>query len=148
MECAGRAGYAGIVSRLTGLAVDAALLTLAGLAVGTLPSLAWEQVIGRSPGWLATASGVASALLPWAYFTGCWWLTGRTLGALIVGVEVQVARGGHLSGLRAVTRAAVGLLLAPVWLLGMIGVLIDGRRRALHDLLFGTVVRFTGRQSH
>lgn len=137
--------YAGLVTRLTGMTVDTILLTLAGLAVGTLPTLAWEQVVGRSPGWLAAASSAAGALLPWAYFTGCWWLSGRTLGAMVVGVVVRTSAGAGISLLRAAGRAAVGLLLAPLWLVGLIGVVTDDRRRAWHDRLFGTVVCFTAR---
>jgi uncharacterized RDD family membrane protein YckC len=37
-------------------------------------------------------------------------------------------------------RSAVGLLLPLIWLVGMLFVLWDPQRRALHDRLFGTVV--------
>ena len=44
---------------------------------------------------------------------------------------------------RAAIRAAVGLLIAPLWIIGLAYVLWDRRRRALHDLVFGTVVPYT-----
>ena len=38
----------------------------------------------------------------------------------------------------------VASLLAPFWLIGMLGVLSDRRRRAWHDQLLRTDVRYTG----
>jgi len=135
--------YAGLVSRLTGLVIDVAALAAAGLAVTTLPSLAWQQLTGDSPGWLAGLSAAVGALLPTGYFTALWWLNGRTLGGLLVGTVVQRPDGRDLALLQALARAVVGLLLAPVWLVGLVGVLTDPRRRAWHDRLFGTVVRYS-----
>jgi uncharacterized RDD family membrane protein YckC len=138
-------GAAGLVSRLTALAVDVALLTVAGLAVTTLPSLAWQQLTDRSPGWLAALSGALGAALPTVYFATCWWLTGRTAGGLLVGTVVQRPDGSGLSPLRALARAFLGLVLAPVWLVGLVGVLTDPQRRAWHDRVFGTVVRYSAK---
>jgi uncharacterized RDD family membrane protein YckC len=42
-------------------------------------------------------------------------------------------------------RALVGLLLPPLWLIGMLAVLWDERRRAWHDRLFRTVVCYAPR---
>jgi uncharacterized RDD family membrane protein YckC len=135
--------YAGLVSRVTGLVVDVVVLTAAGLAVTTLPTLAWQQLTGGAPGWLAGLSGAAGALLPTGYFTACWWLNGRTVGGLVAGTVVQRPDGRDLALLQALARALVGLLLAPVWLVGLLGVLTDPRRRAWHDRLFRTVVRYS-----
>ncbi|HEY2948736.1 MAG TPA: RDD family protein [Micromonosporaceae bacterium] len=133
--------YAGLVTRLLGLTVDVGLLTVAGLAVSSLPGLAWQQVLGEPPGWLTGAAGIVATLLPWLYFTATWTLTGRTAGALLVGVRTVRTDGRGLSVWRSAARALVGLLFAPVWLVGLVGTLTDGRRRAWHDRLFGTVVR-------
>ena len=135
--------YAGLVSRVTGLVVDAAALTVGSLAVTTLPPLAWAQVVGRSPGWLAAGSAVAGAILPWTYFTACWWLSGRTAGGLLVGTAVRRRDGGDVTLPQAALRALVGLVFAPVWVVGLLGILTDARRRAWHDRLFRTVVRYT-----
>ncbi len=135
--------YAGLVSRLAALAIDAALLTAAALALRLVPELAWLQVIGRTPpGWLVTVAGVLAGVLPWIYFTVCWWLTGQTLGGVPIGVVVRRRDGRDVSLLHAAVRAAVGLLLAPLWLVGMLFVVFDSRRRAWHDLVLGTVVRY------
>lgn len=139
--------YAGLVSRLAALMTDVAVVTLAALAISTLPSLAWEQVFLRAvPGWLTVGSAVAAALLPAVYFATCWWLTGQTIGGLLFGVAVQHRDGHALSFVQAAARAIVGLLLAPLWMVGMLGALRDDRRRAWHDRLFRTVVRYAGRR--
>lgn len=136
-------GYAGVVSRTSALAIDIAVLSAATLAVRLLPEVAWEHLIVRdSPGWLTAISAVTAAVLPWAYFTICWWLTGQTLGDMLIGVAVRRRDGRDVSLLQAAGRAAIGLLLAPLWLVGLVVILWDPRRRAAHDLLFGTVVRY------
>ncbi|WP_308167739.1 RDD family protein [Catellatospora tritici] len=138
--------YAGIVSRLSGLAIDAALLTLAAsLVVTGVPSV-WATLEGSTPGWLNATTGLIAALLPVVYFAACWWLTGQTVGSLLLGTMVRRPNGRHLGPGRALLRAAVGLAFPPVWLLGMLGVLTDDRRRAWHDRLFGTVVRYVPRR--
>lgn len=135
--------YAGLVSRLTALILDAALLLVATLVVGTLPGLAWNQIFVRSaPGWLTICATIIAGLLPWAYFTGCWWFTGQTVGDLLTGVVVRRSDGYPVSLPQAAARALFGLLLAPLWILGLFAVLRDDRRRALHDRVFRTVVPY------
>ena len=133
--------YAGLVTRSMGLAVDVGVLTLACLAVGALPVTICNAILGSSPSWLKAASAGCAAQVPWLYFTLCWWVTGQTVGGALMGEWVRRADGRRLSPLRAAARALGGLLLAPVWTVGMLGILRDGRRRAWHDRVFGTVVR-------
>lgn len=142
---AGRRAYAGLVSRITALATDAVALTLAALALTTLPGLAWSQVAGSTPRWLTTACAVLAVHLPFLYFTSCWWLVGHTLGDLLVGIQIRSRDGGEVGLVRAALRAYLGLLLAPVWVAGMFSVLTDERRRAWHDRVFGTEVRYAPR---
>lgn len=135
--------YAGLVSRFTALIVDAALLLVATLTVGVLPGLAWNQIFVRSaPGWLTVGATVIAGLLPWAYFTGCWWYTGQTIGDLLVGVVVRHRDGHAVSLPQAAARALFGLLLAPIWIVGLLNVLWDDRRRAWHDRVFRTAVPY------
>jgi uncharacterized RDD family membrane protein YckC len=136
--------YAGLVSRLSALAVDVALLSAATVAVRMLPKVAWSQVIRNDvPPWIDTGAAVLAWLLPWLYFTLCWWINGQTVGDMLIGVSVRYEDDRDISLFRAAIRAAVGLLVAPLWILGLVYVLWDRRRRALHDLLFGTVVPYT-----
>jgi uncharacterized RDD family membrane protein YckC len=132
--------YAGIASRVAALAVDVALLTTAALTISVLPSVAWREVIGTSPGWLGALSGTVAAVLPWMYFTLSWWWSGQTVGDILVGIAVRGNLGDRVSLIQAALRAAFGLAVAPLWLVGLLGILWDGRRRAWHDVLFRTAV--------
>ncbi len=139
-----RNAYAGLVSRVVALLIDVALLTLTALAISTLPELAWQEVLVRAvPGWFSAGVTAAAALVPWAYFAACWWLNGQTIGDLLIGVVVLRSDGQELSFPHAAARSLAGLLLAPLWLLGLFAVLWDERRRAWHDRIFRTVVRYT-----
>jgi uncharacterized RDD family membrane protein YckC len=137
--------YAGLVTRVTAILTDVLLLTGAALVVGGLPPAAANAVRGHSPNWLSVVCSLAAAALPWLYYTGCWWLTGQTIGGLLLGTRLRRGDGSRLSMARAGLRALVGLLLAPLWAVGLLWVLADRRRRAWHDLLFGTVVRYAPR---
>ncbi|NUT38220.1 MAG: RDD family protein [Hamadaea sp.] len=145
---AGHKAYAGIVSRLGGLLIDVLVVALAVVVVGRgLPEM-WKLVAGAPPHWLATAFDWGANITPAVYFAGCWRLTGETLGGVLFGTAVRRADGARLGIIRAVLRAVVGILLAPVWLIGLVTVLFDARRRSLLDMLFGTVVRYAGRPGH
>jgi uncharacterized RDD family membrane protein YckC len=135
--------YAGLVSRVAAIVVDTLLLTLAVLVIGGLPPAAARAVLDSNPNWLATTCAVAATVLPWAYFTACWWLTGETAGDLVFGLRVRRTNRRGLSLLRAGSRALAGLLLAPLWTVGLLTILVDPRRRALHDYVFGTAVEYT-----
>jgi uncharacterized RDD family membrane protein YckC len=136
-------GYAGIVSRLAALGTDVAVLLLTEAAVGALVRATWEQLLRQPiPGWLAATSTAVATLLPWAYFTIGWWLSGQTVGNRLFGIAVRRHHDHAPFFVQAALRAAIGLAFAPIWLVGLLGVLWDDRRRAWHDRLFGTVVRY------
>jgi len=137
------APYAGLVSRLSALAVDIITITVASAAVRILPGVIWHEVLGGQPHWLTVASAVAAALVPWAYFTLCWWLAGQTAGDLLLGIVVQRHNGSDVTLVQSALRAALGLTLAPLWILGLIAILWEPRRRAWHDRVFRTVVRYS-----
>jgi uncharacterized RDD family membrane protein YckC len=136
-----RSGYAGIVTRLAALAIDVALLTVLVPVVATGAPAAWAAVTGGAPGWLSAGAEVVAALVPAAYFAGCWWGTGQTAGGLLVGAVLRRPDQSRVGAVRAVLRAVIGLLLPPLWLAGLLTIVWDPHRRALHDRLFGTVVR-------
>jgi uncharacterized RDD family membrane protein YckC len=136
---AARELYAGLVSRMLALGVDASLLAVAALVIGLGAPALWSAVDGSAPHWLRAGADVVVAVLPLLYF---WigWVRGRTVGCFLVGVVVRRKNGAPLGTVRAGVRAFVGLMFAPVWLVGMVLTLADPRRRALHDLLLKTVV--------
>lgn len=140
-----RSAYAGLVTRLGALTVDGVVLAIAVSLVINVPQSIWSSLEGESPGWIDVVAQAVAAALPPFYFALFWWGTGQTLGGLLFGTVVRAGDGAHLSLLRAGVRAFVGLLLPVVWLIGLVTVLWDGRRRAFHDRVFGTVVRYKGR---
>jgi uncharacterized RDD family membrane protein YckC len=136
-----------LVSRVCAIAVDTLLLTVAVLVVGGVPVLAAEAILGSSPAWLSAGSAALAATLSWLYYTACWWLTGETVGGMLLGLRVRRADGARLSPVRAGVRALVGLLFAPLWMVGLLGTLTNPSRRAWHDRLFGTVVNYVDRDA-
>lgn len=65
---------------------------------------------------------------------------GRTLGKRVLGLAVR-DRDGEVPGLgRATLRFAARFLTLATVLLGWLLILVTGRRRALHDLIAGTIV--------
>src|SRR5262245_8089791 len=134
--------YAGLVTRLSALAVDAVLLAVAVPAVANAAPSLWAALEGQAPAWLKAGSQIVAGLVPVAYFTLAWWGTGQTVGGLVLGTVVRRPDDTHLGLIRAALRAILGLSLAVIWLPGMLVALWTPRRRALHDLVFGTVVRY------
>ncbi|MGH8773691.1 MAG: RDD family protein [Jiangellaceae bacterium] len=132
--------YAGLVSRLVALAIDVVVVTVAAGATVALVVGGTDVLLRGTPGWATVTSAVVVGLLPTVYFSLSWWTTGQTLGNMTAGVAIRRSDGAHLAFSRSLVRALIGLALAPVWLLGMVLVLVDHRRRSLLDYACGTVV--------
>ncbi|WP_345575962.1 RDD family protein [Nonomuraea rosea] len=128
------------MSRLVAIVVDGMLLTVVVPVVVLGPPQMWESLAGPPPSWFLSCFKLLGTALPAVYFALAWWTTGQTLGGMVLGIAVRRADGGRAGLFRSVLRAVIGLLLAPLWFAGMLVVLSDVRRRALHDVLFGTVV--------
>jgi uncharacterized RDD family membrane protein YckC len=136
--------YAGLASRLIALFLDSLVVTVLVLAVGTLPQLLWKDLLPEPvPSWLADVDSLTAAAIPLVYFTLLWTMTGQTLGALAIGVRVTNVDGRRLSLKHSFVRALVGLALGPLWLVGMLAIVVDRRRRAWHDRLLRSEVRYT-----
>jgi uncharacterized RDD family membrane protein YckC len=140
--------YAGLVSRVAALAVDVTLVAASASAVRVLPEVVWHTVTNLpTPHWFRTACGLAAAVLPFAYFTLCWWLPGQTLGQMLLGIAVRRHDGEEDPSLiQAALRAGFGLLIAPLWIVGLVAILWDPKRRAWHDKVFRTVVPYVRRR--
>jgi uncharacterized RDD family membrane protein YckC len=142
-ETVGRSPYAGLVSRLVALVLDGLVVTVLVLVVATVPGLLWSSLSPHTmPRGLGVAISVVTTFIPVLYFTTLWTMNGQTLGGLATGIVVEHRDGHRLSPARALVRAAIGLLFAPLWLLGMLFILIDPQRRAWHDRLLRTDVRY------
>jgi uncharacterized RDD family membrane protein YckC len=136
--------YAGLVSRLAALGVDLILIVAAASAVRVIPEVVWKTITTLAvPGWLRATFALAAAVLPFLYFALCWWLPGQTVGQMMLGIAVRRHNGVEDPTLvQAALRSAFGLALAPLWIVGMLAVLWDTKRRAWHDKVFRTVVPY------
>jgi uncharacterized RDD family membrane protein YckC len=139
-------GYAGLATRALAFAVDGAIVNGAAWFVGIVVALALS--LFKIPDDVRTvfvAVGAALALL-WtlAYFTFFWSTTGQTPGNRMMRIEVRAAASGDT--LRA-RRALARVLLIPLSIIllgaGVLLILVERRRRALHDCLVGSVVTHT-----
>ena len=84
-----------------------------------------------------TLGGVWWVLLV-IYLTFSWTVSGRTLGAQVMGLRVVAPSGGKLRGPRALVRA----VLCAAFPVGLLWCAIDRRGRAIHDLLVGSRVTY------
>ena len=88
------------------------------------------------PGAL-TLGGVWWVLLV-VYLTFSWTVSGRTLGAQVMGLRVVAPDGGKLRSPRALLRA----VLCAAFPVGLLWCAIDRRGRAIHDLLVRSHVTY------
>jgi uncharacterized RDD family membrane protein YckC len=141
-----RVPYAGLATRALALAIDVAIaqaIVFAGGAVLALvASLVGDLKLDTTLGRVLAAS--AWAVTVGAYFVTFWSTVGQTPGMRIMDVRVTMAGGEPPSVGRSLVRL-IGLVLAIVPLFtGFLPVLVDDRRRGLHDFLAGTAVLHSG----
>ncbi len=139
----GRQGhYAGVASRLVAFAIDIGAVWLLYTLGAAAVSLASQLIVGH-PLTLGHHQAVAAiVLVGWGfvYFSYQWALSGKTIGMALFGLQVVRADGQPASPRQAVLRT---VLLPFSFVLGGIGVvmvLVQRQRRALHDLAAGTAV--------
>jgi uncharacterized RDD family membrane protein YckC len=141
--------YAGIVSRTVALAIDAGALTV-GFAVasgvlGLILSL-FTAVEVNAPGAVLGAAGLWSLVVA-TYFVLFWTLGGETPGMRLLALRVSNGAGDP-PRLGQALRRLVGMVLAALpFFAGYLLVLVDDRRRGLHDMLAGTVVVYAPRSA-
>jgi uncharacterized RDD family membrane protein YckC len=133
---------AGIVSRTVALAIDAAFLT-GGFAVvsgmfGLILSL-FTSVEVSSPGAVLSVAAMWSIVVA-GYFTLFWTLTGETPGMRLMRLRVLDEQGGPPRFARSVLRLVGAILAAIPFFAGFLLILVDDRRRGLHDMIARTIV--------
>jgi len=127
------------VERMQAAILDLGLLLgLEAVVVYFASRAAHVDIGGLRPVWPWLAAYLSGLGLVYAaYFTG---VTGQTLGKLALGLRVVDTAGQPPGALRALARvllAALGISLACV---GLLPILFDPARRALHDRLLRTRV--------
>jgi uncharacterized RDD family membrane protein YckC len=137
--------YAGFASRFAAFAVDLVVLTaifiLVLAAINFTASVLTETSIrfNRSDTWVV----VAYVVWAFIYFAHFWGLNGKTAGGALFGVQVLTNDGNDVSLRRAIGRALAFPLSFLILGLGFLGILWGDRRRALHDVIAGTVVIYS-----
>ena len=134
--------YAGLVSRTVALAIDAVTLTI-GFAIasgvlGLILSL-FTAVEVSSPGAVLGAAAMWS-LVVGGYFVLFWTLTGETPGMRLMALRVINRDGDPLGFGQALLRLIGAILAAIPFFAGYLLILVDDRRRGLHDMIAGTTV--------
>jgi uncharacterized RDD family membrane protein YckC len=139
-----RVPYAGLATRAVALALDVliaqAIVFTCGAVLALVASLVGELHLDTTVSRVLAA--VAWAAVVANYFVLFWSTAGRTPGMRVLGLRVVGPDGGHPGLPRSIVRL-VGLFLAIIPLgAGFLPVLVDDRRRALQDLMAGTLVLY------
>lgn len=134
--------YAGVVTRLIALTLDALLIDAAALLV-TGAVLLVKSVFSVSSGHhQAVWAVIAAALFAiWVifYFAIFWTATGQTLGNRVMHIQVTRSDGARLRPRHALVRLA-GMVISLPLFWGYVPILASTRRRGVFDVMAGTVV--------
>jgi len=134
--------YAGAITRLAAFVTDIALaagsFTIASGALGAALQTASVRVGETGVGGVLYAASAVAWLFTY------WWastaVAGRTPGMALVGLRIVTRSGTPVSGRRAFLRVLTLPLSFVLLGLGLLGILFDRERRALHDVIAGTTV--------
>jgi uncharacterized RDD family membrane protein YckC len=142
--------YAGLATRVVAFVIDAAIVNAVAFGIAASVSLALS-IFGVSIDELPTGLSVAVGAGGWiilnlAYFIGSWTLAGQTTGMRLMSIRVQRTNGGPLSFRRSVQRLIGAVIAAIPLFAGYLLILVDDRRKGLHDRIAGTVVVFLTEQ--
>ncbi|TGD89301.1 RDD family protein [Mycolicibacterium sp. CH28] len=130
---------AGIVSRGLAALVDMAvvIVTMGALYLGlVLTTLMVNPAAFRFPAPNVVFSSAVTFVVAVLYLTLCWTLSGRTVGAVLLGVRVAGRRAEPLRVAVALLRAAACV----VFPIGLLWVGVDRQRRSVQDIVLGTRV--------
>ncbi len=130
---------AGIVSRGLAALVDmlVVLVTMGLLYLGlALTTLMVNPTSFRFPAPNLIFSTAVTAAVSVLYLTACWTLSGRTVGAILLGIRVVGRRAERLGVAVAIVRA-VACVLFPI---GLLWVAVDRQRRSIQDIVLGSGV--------
>lgn len=135
--------YAGLVTRVLAFATDALVINVVGWFVAIVVALGLSllDIPDGARDVLLAIGSLIGLLWSAGYFVLFWSTTGQTLGNRLLRIRVQDAlTGSPPSPRRALWRLLVLPLSAIPLCAGFLLILVDPRRRALHDLLARTVV--------
>ena len=135
--------YVGIVTRAIAFAVDALAIQFVALAVAGSVALILSVVSppDKLDPVIVAVGSAAYALWLVGYFVVFWSATGQTPGNRLLQIRVCRAADGEAPSAGAALLRFGGLIVAALPLFaGFVPILLDDRRRGLHDMVAGTVV--------
>jgi uncharacterized RDD family membrane protein YckC len=137
--------YAGIVTRTIAFALDAAIIDVAGVAVGAIGALVMSLLPTSHDQRTVIAAIGAGLFVVWsiAYFVTFWTTTGQTPGSHIMRIRVVRVHAPEMKPRHALLRL-LGIVAGLPLFWGYIPILLTERRRGLQDVVAGTVVVNTG----
>ena len=130
---------AGIVSRGLAALVDmlVVIVTMGLLYLGlVLTTLVLNPTSFRFPAPNLIFSTAVTIVVSVLYLTACWTLSGRTVGAILLGIRVR-GRGAERLGVAVAIVRAVACVLFPI---GLLWVAVDRQRRSIQDIALGSRV--------
>ena len=143
--------YAGLVSRTLAFALDGLFVTTAIVVVSTVVGVAISLLVPGDTQVDVGAGILAAAIGFWWLIMGiylaCFWtLAAQTPGMRLMRLRVTSLDGHLLRPSRALLRL-VGMVLAAIPLMaGYAMILVDDRRRGLHDRLARTRVLYVAEE--
>ena len=134
--------YSGIVTRAVAFVIDAAIVNAIALVVTAAISLGLSVLPGPQKLGVLEVSLACVAFVVWcvAYAAAFWSTTGQTPGDRVMSIRVTRPDGGRVRAGRALLRVGATALAALPLLAGFVPILLNERRRGLHDWLADTVV--------
>ena len=141
--------YAGIITRAVAFVLDLLILNGAlfggALVVGLIIEAFGTFTVDLDLEGALLAGATWSAAFG-IYFTAWLSLTGQTPGMRALGIKVLASTGDRIRPRRALLRV-VGMTLAAIpFFAGYLLILVNDRRRGLHDLIARTVVVYVERE--
>lgn len=135
--------YQGLVTRAIAFTIDAAIISGVAVVVGAAAGIALSVLSVPSEVETVVFAAAGGLTLIWstAYFVTFWCTTGQTPGDRVLRIRVcRADDGAVLRPARALLRLVALTLAAIPLFAGFLPILVDDRRRGLHDMLAGTVV--------
>jgi uncharacterized RDD family membrane protein YckC len=137
--------YAGLATRTIAFAADAAVINVVAWGVAAIITLGLSLIaVPDEVRTALVAIGAVLALL-WSvgYFVFFWSASGQTPGDRVLGIRVEDAlTGAPVRPRRALLRVIALPLSALPLCAGFLLILVDDRRRALHDRIARTTVSY------
>jgi uncharacterized RDD family membrane protein YckC len=136
---------AGFASRFIAFIVDCAVsIVVFELVLGGV-SFAASVLTGSSISWSRENTWVVVAFFAWQflYYAYYWTSSGKTLGMVLLGVQVVDQDGSNVSARHGLIRTLAFPLSFIILGLGFVSILLRRDRRALHDLIADTEVVYS-----